>query len=53
MTLRVFNDGERLIKTHRLVVENRRRERSQVITLQISTGVSNEGETCRMRLRKP
>src|ERR1044072_3604059 len=34
MTLRICNDPEGLLKTHRLVVENRRRERREVITFQ-------------------
>src|SRR5262249_38315458 len=52
MSLRVFDERERLIKTHRLVIENRGRERRQVITLQIRTRISNQREAGRMRLRK-
>src|SRR6185503_15936064 len=52
MSLRILDEREGLIKTHRLVVENRGRERREVITFQIRTRISNEREAGRMRLRK-
>ena len=52
MTLRIFNERERLVEAHRLVVENRGCECGQVITFEVGAGISNEGKTCRMRFRK-
>ena len=40
--LRILDNRERLIKTHRLVVERRRGKRRQVMTLEIGAGVSNQ-----------
>src|ERR1051325_7522067 len=40
MSLRILDEGKRLIKTHRLVVENCGGERRQIMTLQISAGIS-------------
>ena len=45
MTLRVLNDRERLIETHRLIVEGRRSERREVMTFQIRAGVSEQSKT--------
>src|SRR5262249_51806934 len=50
--LRIFNNSEGRIKTHRLVIENRRRECSQVIAFQICAGVGNERKARRVRFRK-
>ena len=41
MSLRILDERKRLIETHRLVVKNCRGERCQVMTLQVSAGVSN------------
>src|SRR4029453_6808316 len=43
---------KRLIEAHRLVVKNCRSESGQIMTLQISAGVSNQSEAGRMRFRK-
>ena len=48
MPLRILNERKRLIETHRLIVQNRRRERRQVMTLQIRAGVGNQSKTGRM-----
>src|SRR5215831_5236463 len=45
VTLRVLNDRKWLIKAHRLIVERGRGERRQVMTLQVSAGVSNQSKT--------
>jgi hypothetical protein len=45
MTLRILDDSKRLIETHRLVVQNRRGKRRQVMTLQVSAGVSDQSKT--------
>ena len=52
MTLRVLNDRERLIETHRLIVQRRRRERRQVMTFEIRAGISDERKAGRMRFGK-
>ena len=52
MTLRVLNDRERLIETHRLIVEGRRSERREVMTFQIRAGVSEQSKTGGVRFRK-
>src|SRR5258705_8831219 len=48
MALRIFNECEWLIKAHRLVIQNRGRERHQVITLKIGTRIGNQCEACRV-----
>ena len=48
MSLRILDEGKRLIKTHRLIVQNRRRERRQIMTLQIRAGVSNQSKAGRV-----
>ena len=45
MALCVFNKRERLIKTHRLIVQHRSGERRQVMTFQIGAGISEQRET--------
>src|ERR1700741_5427881 len=52
VTLRIFNESKWLIKTHRLIVENRGRECCQVIAFQISAGIRNQGKTGRVRFGK-
>jgi hypothetical protein len=52
MPLRIFNERERLIEPHRLIVEYRRGERRQVITFQIGARISYQREACRVRFRK-
>src|SRR5215213_3160257 len=52
MPLRIFNERERLIKPHRLVVEYRRGKRRQVITFEISARISYQSKTGRVRFRK-
>jgi len=52
MSLGVLNNRKRLIKTHRLIIERGCGKRRQVVTLEISTGVSNQGKAGRVRFRK-
>ncbi len=49
MALRIFNDGEWLIETHRLIVQRRRRKRGQVMTFEISAGVSDQSKAGSVR----
>ena len=43
----------RAIKTHWLIVEQCRRERSQIVEFQIRAGIGDQSETRRVRLWKP
>src|SRR5437762_12780768 len=52
MPLSVLNNRERLIKTHRLIIECGRGERRQVVTFEISAGISDQSKTGRVRFRK-
>src|SRR5690242_10334291 len=53
MTLCVFYQCRRMIKTHWLIVEQRASKRRQVIRAQIGARVGEQGEARRMRLREP
>src|SRR5712692_9952667 len=44
VTLSVFDDGRRAIKTHRLVVEQGGGESSQVMAFEVGAGVGEQGE---------
>src|SRR6185437_10721254 len=52
MLLRVFHKRGRRIETHRLVVKNRRRERRQIMALQIRARISEQSETRGVRFGK-
>src|SRR5258708_20286493 len=41
-----------MVKTHRLIIQERRRERGQVMTFQISAGICNQGKAGGMRFRE-
>src|SRR5713101_9445050 len=41
-----------MIKTHWLIIQERRRERSQIMAFQISAGIRNQGKAGGMRFRK-
>ena len=52
MTLRILNDREWLIETHRLIIQRRRRERRQVMAFKISAGVSDQSKAGGVRFGK-
>src|SRR5271156_2789791 len=52
VTLRIFYQYSRHVKTHGLIVENRTGERSQVTHLEISGRVGNQREAGGVRFRK-
>ena len=52
MTLRVLDQRKRLIKTHRLIIQERGSESRQVMTFKISAGVSNQSKAGGVRFRK-
>src|SRR5712672_3987813 len=52
MSLGIFNNRKRLIKTHRLIIEGGGGKRRQVVTLEKSTGISNQGKAGGVRFRK-
>ena len=52
MTLRVFHQRRRIVKTHGLVVQHGRRERRQIVALEIGAGIGNQREAGRVRFRK-
>ena len=52
MPLGIFDQGRWLIETHRLIVKKSRRERCEIVTLQVRAGVCDQGEAGRVRFRK-
>src|SRR5580704_17651041 len=53
MPLGVFDNRRRVIEPHRLIVEQSRRKRRQIMTLEISAGIGDQGTTGGVRLGKP
>jgi hypothetical protein len=51
--LSVFDDGGRTVKAHRLVIQQRARERCQISDLEKRARVRKQRETSGMRFRKP
>src|SRR5580658_10778559 len=41
-----------MIKTHWLIIQERRRKRRQVMAFQVSAGIGDQGKTCGMRFGK-
>src|SRR5262249_25032503 len=52
VALRILHQGRRTIESHRLIIEHGCRERRQVMTFQISTGICNKREAGCMRFGK-
>src|SRR5215813_5848817 len=52
MSLSVLDERERLVESHRLIVQDGCSEGCQVMTFNICTGVGNQCETGGMRFRK-
>src|SRR5258707_13631642 len=52
MPLRVFDNRERLVEAHGLIVERRGGERGQVMAFEVSTGVSNQSKAGGVRFGK-
>ena len=50
--LRIFDDGRGMVKTHRLVIEQRGGESGKIAAFQISAGIGQQGKARRVRFRE-
>src|SRR5258708_6284033 len=53
MQLRIVHQDCRAVKAHRLIVEQRRRKRREIMTFQVRAGIGDQCEARRMGFRKP